>query len=142
MYEIVRFHKEGPNTVVKTVTTLAEAQEWCQREDTHGDGWFDGYREVVAGPNVGKFQCPRCGGPIPNAEHVGEYPGAISRWDNDTEVCSQCGQDEAMAQFTVGMRRGADRTEVLHPTRGLVRWVNPPETHDGYGVGRKSDRGW
>lgn len=97
----------------------------------------------MSNPNVGKFQCPRCAGPIPSAEHVGEYPGAISRWDNDTEVCSQCGQDEAMAQFTVGMRRGADRTEVLHPTRGLVRWAFPPDPGDGYGVGKAGhDDAW
>ncbi len=44
-YEIVRFHFQGDNEVIKTGLTLEEAQEWCQREDTHGDGWFDGYRE-------------------------------------------------------------------------------------------------
>lgn len=44
-YEIVRFVFQGDDKVIKTGLTLEEAQEWCQREDTHGDGWFDGYRE-------------------------------------------------------------------------------------------------
>ena len=42
--------------------------------------------------------CPRCLGPVPSAEHVGEYPGALSRTDNETEVCSECGRSEAMEQ--------------------------------------------
>lgn len=44
--------------------------------------------------------CPRCLGGIPSDERRGQYPGAISRFDNETEVCSKCGQDEAMRQFT------------------------------------------
>lgn len=40
--------------------------------------------------------CPRCGGPIPNVEHAGKYPGGISRVDNQTEICSGCSEDEAM----------------------------------------------
>jgi len=43
--------------------------------------------------------CPRCRGPVPNALHKGEYPGALSRSDNKHEVCSSCGTDEAMRQF-------------------------------------------
>ena len=40
--------------------------------------------------------CPRCGGWIPNALQPGEYPGALSRVDNVTEICSSCGTEEAM----------------------------------------------
>ena len=43
-----------------------------------------------------KGLCPICNGPIPNQEHKGKYPGALSRFDNDTEVCSICGSAEAM----------------------------------------------
>jgi len=39
----------------------------------------------------GPQACPRCLGPMPRG-----YGGAISRADNDTEVCSGCGQDEAI----------------------------------------------
>ena len=41
--------------------------------------------------------CPICDGPIPNAEHRGKYPGAMSRYDNETEICSLCGSAEALA---------------------------------------------
>lgn len=49
--------------------------------------------------------CPRCGGGIPNDVYRGRYPGAISRVDNKTEICSECGGDEAMEQFTTGKVR-------------------------------------
>lgn len=48
----------------------------------------------------GKPVCPRCGGFIPNNEHPGAYPGALSRRDNETEICSACGQEEAFLQAT------------------------------------------
>ena len=41
--------------------------------------------------------CPRCGQRVPNA--LGDYPGALSREDNETYVCSECGTTEAMAGF-------------------------------------------
>jgi len=43
--------------------------------------------------------CPRCGHFIPNDEQPGAYPGALSRADNETEVCSDCGTHEALEQF-------------------------------------------
>jgi len=47
--------------------------------------------------------CPRCKGGIPSNEHRGEYPGALSRFDNKTYVCSSCGMNEAMWQFSTGL---------------------------------------
>lgn len=44
-YDIVRFRFNKDEIVVKRNVSLEEAQEHCCREDTHGDGWFDGYRE-------------------------------------------------------------------------------------------------
>lgn len=48
-YRIVRFtfDENDPDykRVMKTGLTLEEAQEHCNREDTHGPGWFDGYME-------------------------------------------------------------------------------------------------
>ncbi len=43
--------------------------------------------------------CPRCGGGIPDNEHRGEYPGALSRTDDRTEICSNCGNLEAIEQM-------------------------------------------
>jgi hypothetical protein len=37
---------------------------------------------------------------VPSAEHPGEYPGALSRLDNETEICSECGTREALFQLT------------------------------------------
>ena len=47
MYKIVRFYRDfnRKSKIIKTSLTLEEAQEHCQREDTHGDGWFDGYEK-------------------------------------------------------------------------------------------------
>lgn len=52
--------------------------------------------------------CPRCKGYIPNNEKPGEYPGALSRKDNKTEVCSACGQEEAFEDYFAGKYRGGD----------------------------------
>ena len=49
--------------------------------------------------------CPRCGGDIPNAVYKGQYPGALSRTDNETEICSDCGSLEAMEDFACGRCR-------------------------------------
>ncbi len=40
--------------------------------------------------------CPICRGMIHNNETPGAYPGAMSRFDNHTEVCSLCGSVEAL----------------------------------------------
>lgn len=44
--------------------------------------------------------CPRCEGYIPNNETPGLYPGAVSRLDNKTEICSACGQEEALQDWS------------------------------------------
>jgi len=37
------------------------------------------------------------------------YPGALSRVDNKTEICSECGQDEALSQWA-GFKLGGTET--------------------------------
>ena len=55
-------------------------------------------REVFVALGISK--CPRCQNQqIPNDEHAGMYPGALSRTDDETEICSSCGTDEAMEQW-------------------------------------------
>jgi len=44
----------------------------------------------------GTYTCLRCGGAIPSFERIGQYPGALSRTDNKTEICSDCGSNEAL----------------------------------------------
>jgi len=44
-YKIIRFNYKHGNTVIRKGLTLEEAQDHCTRDDTHGDGWFDGYEE-------------------------------------------------------------------------------------------------
>lgn len=46
--------------------------------------------------------CPSCNGFIPNNETPGAYPGALSRRDNKTEICSACGVKEALEDFVLG----------------------------------------
>lgn len=83
----------------------SEQRSWHQ---DHPETW------VMAADSV----CPRCGGPVPDAEHVkerteqwatmerrfradtlekmGVWRGALSRTDDVTEVCVPCGSDEAL----------------------------------------------
>jgi hypothetical protein len=44
-YKIVRFYFNGSPRTIKRGLTLEQAQEHCQRDDTRGPGWFDGYDE-------------------------------------------------------------------------------------------------
>jgi hypothetical protein len=43
--------------------------------------------------------CPKCEGYIPNNVTPGAYPGALSRVDNKTEICSECGILEAINDY-------------------------------------------
>ena len=44
-YKIVRFFQNKPEKIIKENVSLPEAQAHCEKESTHGPGWFDGYRE-------------------------------------------------------------------------------------------------
>ena len=46
-----------------------------------------------------EITCPRCLGAIPSILAPGMYIGALSRADNKTEICSACGEEEAMDDF-------------------------------------------
>lgn len=43
-YKIIRFKRDEENEVLVRGLTLEQAQEHCNRDDTEGDGWFDGYQ--------------------------------------------------------------------------------------------------
>lgn len=56
----------------------------------------EGESRMIKAPNN---ICPRCGGGVPNDLMKGVYVGALSRTDNLTEICSDCGVSEAMEQM-------------------------------------------
>lgn len=64
--------------------------------------------------------CPLCGRPIPNSEYAGQYPGALSRLDNKTEICSDCGVSEALGDhFKKALNTLWD--EMLAPAKSNVK---------------------
>ena len=73
------------------------------------------------------YECPRCGGKIPNDVSPGAYPGALSRWDNETEICSDCGVEEAFLDWDAGeYRKGHSyHLDPEHPDRPWSK--NPKE---------------
>lgn len=80
--------------------------------------------------------CPRCKGFIPNNERPGAYPGALSRADNKTEVCSACGLEEAVNDVMRGQYRKADGGDMMLWPIESPRAVDPAlvdamEIHDG-----------
>jgi hypothetical protein len=43
-YKIIRFYQDDtPSETLVHGLTLEQAQEYCNNDATHGDGWFDGY---------------------------------------------------------------------------------------------------
>ena len=44
-YKIIRFHRDSDNETLVRGLTLEQAQAHCNRDDTRGEGWFDGYTE-------------------------------------------------------------------------------------------------
>jgi len=58
---------------------------------------MDGYIKMIE-----NLICPRCEGLVPNNGSPGAYPGALSRTDNNTEICSRCGEMEALEEMMWG----------------------------------------
>jgi len=42
-YKIVRFRFNGNNKVIRTGLTLEQARAHCEKPETSGNGWFDGF---------------------------------------------------------------------------------------------------
>ena len=75
------------------------------------------------------YTCPRCLGAIPREGQRGAYPGALSRTDNVTEVCSNCGTMEAIEQMGGVSQSQADWPLVGGPTRDIQDILNDPDTN-------------
>jgi hypothetical protein len=73
-------------------------------------------------------KCPKCYGFIPNNETPGAYPGAISRRDNKTEICSACGSKEAIEDF-LGMETCPDCWSVISETNPAIEERYSPERY-------------
>lgn len=61
--------------------------------------WLFANRPELDVEEAMKHKCPTCLGFIPNNERIGEYSGALSRRDNKTEICSDCGAREAIEDW-------------------------------------------
>jgi hypothetical protein len=46
MVTIYLFRRDKPRKVHKHGVSKEEAQEYCSRESSHGDGWFYGYSDT------------------------------------------------------------------------------------------------
>ncbi len=48
LYNVVRHYRNRVRNrkIIRRGLTLAEAMHWCQRDDTSGPGWFDGFEEA------------------------------------------------------------------------------------------------
>jgi hypothetical protein len=68
--------------------------------------------------------CPTCDGQIPNNETPGAYSGALSRRDNKTEICSECGTREALDDFFATMAEQVLCPQCENPTtpEALAQW--------------------
>jgi hypothetical protein len=55
-------------------------------------------KNILSPEKLAEHKCPTCEGYIPNNENIGAYMGALSRHGHG-EVCSACGQREAMEDF-------------------------------------------
>lgn len=67
-----------------------------------------------------QFKCPTCTGYIPNNAVPGAYPGALSRVDNKTEICSACGEREAMQSWSQQVHRHVREEDYLLGARDAI----------------------
>lgn len=82
--------------------------------------------------------CPICYNYIPNNQTPGAYPGALARYDNETEICSECGTAEALAGMMAGPEaiaewESSDRTWRDYQMLIMTTKSNIPEIMFGRG---------
>lgn len=58
--------------------------------------------------------CPICMNWIPSNDKRGEHSGALSRFDNDTEICSACGTAESMLDLQLGDFKDAELSDGIY----------------------------
>jgi len=95
--------------------------------------------------------CPRCemryyvqygtsGEARRKASEAGIYPPALSRVDNETYICNDCGTDEALSQFTDGflapveswpVRISVLTERITNDTKAGMALIDLLDTEDG-----------
>ena len=64
--------------------------------------------------------CPMCLNWIPNNKQRGIHDGAISRYDNETEICSACGTMEAMVGIQID---NGDGDHIWEKANTIEEWI-------------------
>jgi rubrerythrin len=104
MDELERKLQHMEEAMAAEVAAAARKQgEFAAEQEASASAFNEAKRLRLA--ELEKFRCPRCLGFIPNNETPGAYMGALSRTtrgpdDEPIYVCSACGTDEALRQFT------------------------------------------
>ena len=80
-YKVIRFTFNGSPKTVKTGLTLEEAQAHCSREDTHGDGWFDGYDEDSSTCLADDDEATEC---------ISDWCHNAVPWNQGSDYCEAC----------------------------------------------------
>ena len=70
--------------------------------------------KTIYGEKMKEHDCPLCFRGIPNDERRGEYIGALSRYDNETYVCSQCGSLEGMFEMGLNQNRHTEANKTKY----------------------------
>jgi len=79
------------------------------------ENWGDDVEWSAEMPEDPHDRCPICFGYIPSNDNPGAHRGATSRYDDKTEICSDCGSAESavFAYDNLGVLRGSDVKPVL-----------------------------
>jgi hypothetical protein len=106
--ETIRAH--APESVIVTFEAMAKQCEVLANRftallnvrvaeiDSHNT-YSIRYVEALEITSLLEHDCPRCFRSIPNEVSRGQYAGALSRIDNETEICSDCGNFEASVDY-------------------------------------------
>lgn len=97
---------------IDIVTALENRKFAAMSENGYPERW-DVLISDATISEIDIWSCPRCGW------FTGMHP-AVSRWDNETAICSDCGRDEAAIEFRNGTYR--DGSVFLDPYDGEFEW--------------------
>ena len=98
--------------------------EWSDSDPRKSvdENWGDDVEWSAEMPEDPHERCPICFDYIPSNDNPGAHRGAMSRYDNETEICSRCGSAEAAvsASTATDLMRSPDIPASL--TDPWARW--------------------